>query len=160
MPEICPRCNSIIFPEEDEYHTKELVCIICGYREDITEHKSIDIPEDEIHVPAARLIHGISSKMSYKIWRSSPTGRASIRRYQHSQLYYEAHARHRLTEKYEQSQTRFRERRRLFKLLISNPPEPTCPLNLFYKGENGEIYNNQSNCNTDGNGNCMFGCID
>jgi len=160
MPEVCPRCGSRLFLEEDEFHTEELWCF-CGFRKDITKpRKPIVIPEEEIHISAARMIHGISSKTSYKIWRKSPAGRASIWRYQHSQLYYEAHARHRLTELYRLTQEKFKERRKFFKSLVSENPEPTCPLNLFYKGDNGEIYNNQSKCNTDGNGNCMFGCID
>ena len=155
----CPRCHSQLFTEEDEYRIRDIICVSCGYRKDITKHKPIIIPEEEIHIPSTRLIHGISSKTSTKIWRRSPAGKASIRRYNQSELFLEAHERHRKTEKYRISQERFKERRKLFKLLVSKPLISTCPLGLFYKSDDGETFNDQSKCNLDGNGNCIFGCI-
>lgn len=157
----CNKCITGIMVPETEDGQEEWVCINCGNRvpglggrpSRLTEIPEIDIPLK----PRKRLI-GISAKESRRLYRNTPAGKAAWERYRHSELFYEAHARHRKTEKYKDTQARFKEKRRLFKILLNPPRESTCPIDLFRKGPNGEVYNNQERCNLDGNKNCTFLC--
>ena len=157
----CNRCGSNMLFEEPEEGTIEKVCLACGNRVTISvvKKESTVVPKEDFPFKPTRRIRGISAKESRRIYSKTPAGKAAWERYRRSQLFYEAHARHRQTEKYKETQKRFKEKQELFNLLLYPLPESTCPLNLFFKGPEGEIYNNRSQCDCN-NGDCTFSCAD
>ena len=157
----CPRCGSGFVTLEEYGGITDAVCNICGSRVEISRRPTmVSQPVSGIDIPSKpyRRLLGVSPKESRRVYRNSPAGKAAWERYRYSKLYYEAHARHRKTEKYAEGQRRFKEKRKLFKLLLQPVPEFTCPLKLFHKGPDGETYNDIALCNFDGQ-DCQLGCI-
>ena len=164
VPELCPRCHKgILLTSYDE----KICSNFCGYSEviikDENQTKHQVPPLEEISVKPFRRIHGISAAESRRIYRNSPAGKAAWERYRRSPLFSEAHARHRKTQKYRDTQRRYHDKQKLYKTLYDRlngnlPPESTCPLNLFYKGSNGEVYHDLDKCDFDGK-DCGMGCI-
>jgi len=159
--EECPKCSSHNFLteyEEDDRSTS-LVCVSCGTRIEISRvnPKSLEVPIEE-KGPIQRKIPGLSRAELQRRYRDSPVGKKAWERYRYSELFYQAHARHRLTQTYKETQERFKQKRKLFKVLLEPILEFTCPLKLFYKGPNGEIYHNQEKCDFD-NEDCSLNCI-
>lgn len=161
IPRVCGKCGSRVVFVETEDGITESYCPICSLRTEISRETrpSIIIPEDEIPIKPLRRIRGISAKESRRLYRHTPAGKAAWERYRYSELFYEAHERHRHTETYRETQRRFKEKQKLFKMLLYPPPESTCPLNLFFKGPNGEVYHNPEKCNYN-NGDCTLTCMD
>jgi len=162
IPTRCPRCGAGLLRSYDE-----LICSqFCGWDGFIIfpERPQIEPYVEELTVSPLRRIHGISAKESRRIYRNTPAGRAAWDRYRYSELYYEAHARHRRTQKYRDTQERYHEKIKLFTRILrrlngEKEPESTCPLDLFYKGPNDEIYHNRELCDFDGK-DCNLTCID
>ena len=159
----CPRCGlNNIFIEEDEESTIEKVCLSCGARIEVSRKtmKPVEITPKDLPIKPTRRIHGISAKESRRYYHNSPAGKAAWERYRRSELFYEAHARHRQTETYKQTQERFKQKVRLFNAILYPPAKSTCPLNLFFEGPNQEVYHNRSKCDFDPvQKDCTMTCI-
>lgn len=160
IPTKCPRCGGRLLRSYDE-----LICSrFCGWDGLIIprERPQTEVYVEELTVKPLRRIHGISAKESRRIYRNTPAGRAAWDRYRYSELFYEAHERHRHTQKYKDTQRRFHEKQRLFRRLLrilnGEEPESTCPLNLFFKGPNGEVYHNPELCDFN-NSDCTLTCL-
>lgn len=158
----CPRCSQGHLLRSYD----ELICSrFCGYTEVIIPTvPPIETYIEELTVKPLRRIHGISPKESRRIYRNTPAGQAAWNRYRYSDLFYEAHARHRHTQKYKDTQARYHEKLKLFRRLLrilngEKELESTCPLNLFYKGPNDETYHNRELCNFDGE-DCTLTCLE
>jgi len=159
MPDSCTRCGFKLFSLDEELDdgTVTAVCGSCGSRVEVYRKpvKKVEVPISEKAPPRLRL--PLTRTASQQRYRNSPAGQAAWERYRRSELYYQAHARHRQTQKYKETQERFKKKRRLF-LSMLYPLIYTCELKLFWKGENGEVYNNQELCDLR-DGDCTFGCI-
>lgn len=160
----CIKCGSRSFFPEEEDEMVYAVCLQCGNRVSVrttAKPKPVEPPIEQPLKPKKR-IRGISAKESRRIYSKSPAGKAAWERYRRSELFYEAHARHRATETYAETQRRYKDKVKLFKKLLHSQEtlimEYTCPLKIFHKGPHGEVYNNQILCDRNGTGECKLGC--
>lgn len=175
----CPRCGARILTNYDE-----LLCSkFCGYRDIVPEtprskrsHSTnlkiaeADLPEADTQTVTSPTQTYSSTRLtteeSQRLYRDSPAGKAAWNRYRYSNLFYEAHARHRQTQKYKDTQARYHEKQKLFKRLLyaseatsgNQNSQSTCPLKLFYKGPKGEVYHDPDKCDY-ASGDCNLTCI-
>jgi len=117
----CPKCKSSLLEKnpgsENEYH-----CIMCGfiyYPEIIaklpSKAQALQKPDDN---DTEKKEPHLTKEQVQKRWRNSPAGKASIQRYQKSELFRAAHARHRKTEKYKASQKKFKDKKKKMKKIL------------------------------------------
>jgi len=163
----CRFCGGFMILER-EFEGDELVCLSCGMRVTLPKPTGAIVEEirrvQEDSVDAlkpVKRIKGISEKESRRIWRKSPEGKKAVFRYQHSQLFREAHARHRKTDKYRQSQEKYKSKIELFKVLSGDTKAKavsTCPRNLFHSQPGMPSANDMALCDLI-SGNCTMACV-
>jgi len=129
----CPKCGGRVGTKINVYDkTKENYCLVCNFpvldpeqaeeirrltEEFLTPDESVEEVKHKGRKASKKRFPGLSPTEIRKRWRNSPAGKASVKRYQKSELYRQAHARHRQTESYKATQERFHSKRKMFREL-------------------------------------------
>jgi len=159
VEEFCQECKNPTLEVQKrdlEFYTQLIVsCPKCGFEKILPPRQKKETLEPtegllESPLKPVKRLRGISAKESRRLYSKTPAGKAAWLRYRRSKLFSEAHARHRQTEKYKETQQRYHDKIKLFKkLLYPKQKQPeieyTCPLKLFRKID-GVIFNHLENC--------------